>query len=244
MEHSLYHPKKRWIVFTALKAAALCMILGYVFYNKLYACILMSPCGVIMWMEEKRTYILSTKKRIREEFVDFIYYVSTCLEAGYSLEGAFVQGLNQYEAAPGTGVISEGLKRIANGLELNYSLEQMLLEFGEQCEVKEIRDFGELIQLSKRFGGNIISVIKATEENYREKSMVEKEIETLIAAKRLEGKIMLLSPIMIILYMRLVNRSYMDILYYSLPGKIVMTMGVVIILTATLWINKIVRIEV
>lgn len=244
MAPDIYRPDKSWIVLTILKALALCLLLGIIFYDKWYACLLLTPCGIMMWHEEKRKYLYTIKKRIKEDFIDFVYYVSSCLEAGYSLEGAFVQGIRQYEESPGESVILDRLKIIANGMTYTCSLEQQLIDFGKDCGIKEIRDLGEAIALSKRYGGNIIRVIKSAEGEYRDKCLVEKEIATLIAAKRLEGKIMLLSPIMIILYMRFINKAYMEILYYSLPGRLVMTFGVFVIAVSALWINKIVRIEV
>lgn len=73
--------------------------------------------------------------------------------------------------------------------------------------------------------------------------MLETEIDTLVAAKRLEGHIMLAVPFFILVYLRVLNPDYVQPLYTA-GGSIVMTICMVVISVAAVWIEKIVRIEV
>ena len=74
--------------------------------------------------------------------------------------------------------------------------------------------------------------------------MVEEEIETVISAKKLEGKIMLLMPFLIVLYMKLTNKGYMNVIYESTLGNAVMIVSLIIVLAAGMVIDKTVKIEV
>ena len=97
---------------------------------------------------------------------------------------------------------------------------------------------------AKKYGGNINTLINKTKKKLNHKLMVEKEIETMIAAKKLEGHIMLLMPFGIVFYMRVTNGDYIDLLYENTMGVVVVTVALLVVLVCGLLINKITRIEV
>ena len=118
------------------------------------------------------------------------------------------------------------------------------MDLATRSGVDDIKDFAKLISTTKIYGGNMVAVIRQTVTNLSEKYMVEEEIETVISAKKLEGKIMLLMPFLIVLYMKLTNKEYMNVIYESTLGNVLMTTGLIIVLAAGLAIDKIVKIEV
>ena len=120
----------------------------------------------------------------------------------------------------------------------------MLLDLGTRSDVRDILDFARLIVSTKIYGGNIVSIIRQTAGNIAEKHMVEEEINTIIASKKLEGRIMLMMPFLIIIYMKLTNSGYMDIMYRTALGNIVMCISLIFIILSGFLINKIVKIEV
>ena len=90
----------------------------------------------------------------------------------------------------------------------------------------------------------MIKLIKQTAINFSEKHQVEMEIKTMISAKKLEGRIMLIAPLAIVLYMRMTNGEYMRILYETGMGRMVMTICFGIVVVAGMLIEKIINIEV
>lgn len=52
----------------------------------------------------------------------------------------------------------------------------------------------------------------------QESELVELEIQTVLAAKKLEGRIMLFVPFGIVLFLRMTNASYMQVLYTTATG--------------------------
>ena len=87
-------------------------------------------------------------------------------------------------------------------------------------------------------------LIRQTAGNISQKQLVELEIMTTIAAKNLEGKIMLIMPMAIMFYMKLTNQEYIEILYEQLFGRIVMSICMIVLAFMWIWIGKITRIEV
>ena len=123
-------------------------------------------------------------------------------------------------------------------------LEELLLEFGRRSGVPEIMEFAGLVETAKVYGGNIPQLIRQMTDNFAQTEQLEAEIQTVIAAKRLEGRIMLVVPFAILLYFRILNPSYMQVLYHTIAGRCCMTICMLIIAACAGWIDKIVRIEV
>ena len=73
---------------------------------------------------------------------------------------------------------------------------------------------------------------------------VGREIETALAAKRMEQTIMTAMPCGILLYMRLASPGFLDLMYTTALGIAIMTACLGAYAAAVLWSRKIVHIEV
>lgn len=245
MDYRIYKPDKKWIIGEIVKLSVLDSIVGYLFFRNILALVLLLPFGYFIWKKDINEAIKERKKVLSKEFKYMITSLSGNLNAGYSLERSFYK---TYQDLQKSGIayryIIDEVKLIINGLECNNRVEGLLSDFAKRSDVADIKDFSELITVSKIYGGNILSVIRQTVSNLSGKYMVEDEIETIISAKKMEGKIMLVMPFLIIVYMNITNKGYMDVIYYTLPGKIVMAVGFMMIVAAAIAIDKIVDIEV
>ena len=245
MDYRKYKPDKKWIIGEIVKLSVLDSIVGYLFFRNIIALVLLLPFGYFIWKKDINEAIKERKKVLSKEFKDMITSLSGNLNAGYSLERSFYK---TYQDLQKSGIaynyMIDEVRLIINGLECNNRVEGLLSDMARRSDVADIKDFSELITVSKVYGGNILSVIRQTVSNLSGKYMVEDEIETIISAKKMEGKIMLVMPFLIIVYMNITNKGYMDAIYYTLPGKIVMAVGFMLIVAAGIAIDKIVDIEV
>ena len=245
MNYKTYKPDKSWIFKEVIKLVFLDIAVGWLFFRNILSLILIMPFGYFIWKRDIKETIKERKKVLAKEFKDMITFLSGNLNAGYSLERAFYK---TYQDLEKSGIIYryiiDEVKIILHGLECNNRVENLLLDMAKRSDVEDIKDFSDLITVSKVYGGNIVSVIRQTVNNLSCKYMVEDEIETIIAAKKMEGKIMLVMPFLIIIYMNITNKGYMQIIYHTLPGTIVMTIGLFLILISGIAIDKSVNIEV
>ena len=72
--------------------------------------------------------------------------------------------------------------------------------------------------MRKKCGGNLIEITENTIEHLSQAIQTKEEIHTMIAAKQMEKKIMSVMPYFILLYVRISNPGYFDILYESFAG--------------------------
>ena len=77
-----------------------------------------------------------------------------------------------------------------------------------------------------------------------EKVETEKEIQIILASRRMEQKIMNVIPFGILLYISVTSKGFFDVLYHNLPGVIFMTICLFVYLGAVLLSRNIVLIEV
>lgn len=70
------------------------------------------------------------------------------------------------------------------------------------------------------------------------------EIETCLAGKIMEQKVMSMIPLMILAYMRLTSPEFLEVLYGNITGNIFMGICLAVYAIAYLWGKTIVNIEV
>lgn len=173
------------------------------------------------------------------EFREVMTGLSSALNAGYSIENAFLEAKNDLMLLYGDkSVMAKELDAINSKLMLNQPLETILMEFAQYCQVEDINNFAEVFQTAKRTGSNLIEVSRSTADKISSKIEVSREIRTMIAGKRMEGKIMTIIPLAIILYFWVSSPEFLDCLY-TLSARPVMTVLLAIYIAAYKWGERI-----
>ena len=123
-------------------------------------------------------------------------------------------------------------------------VEQLFWNLGQRSGVEEIRNFGDIFLIARRSGGNLGKILGNLAEVLGEKIRVTGEIQVAIAGKKLEQLVMSMVPGVMILYMQVTSRGFLDVLYHNLPGVLVMTGCLGVYLFSFRMGRKIVRIQV
>ena len=129
-------------------------------------------------------------------------------------------------------------------LNLNVTAEAAWKDFAARVALPEVDTFVTVFSLAKRSGGDSILIIKNAVRQLGDKAEVKREIDTVIAAKKMEFQIMSVIPLGIIGYMRLSFPEFMAGLYGNLPGAAFMSICLGAYIAAWRLGCKIVEIEV
>ena len=202
--------------------------------------------AVVAWgiRRERTGKIRSIRQRLAFQFKDTIEAVVSSMQAGYSLENAFLEAEGEIAALRGRkSEMGQELALVRKGLQNRVPLEDMLLSLGERSHVEEIRDFTEIFAIAKRMGGNLKEIIRRTAALTQQRMEVEREIATLLAAKRYEQKVMNLIPFLLFGYLQISSPGFFDLLYHNAIGIAVMTFALAIYLAACLLSEKIMDIR-
>lgn len=238
----MFKTDEKWLAKQILGFCGFSLLLGYILYNSVWGIFAVLPVIPYMFKLNKKKYVDQEKKIFLREFKEAIEHISANLNAGYSLENAVVGAcVEMNKDTSETKYIGKQLEHIVNGVKYSYSVEELFVSLGEECDLDEVKEFGGLLSAAKKYGGNIMLLIKQTRDNITQKSIVELETDTTIASKRLEGQVMLVMPFAIVLYMKLTNSSYIDGLYQGVAGRVVMTVVFFAWFFAKCMIDKIVN---
>lgn len=179
------------------------------------------------------------------QFKDGLQSLSDALSAGYSIENGFREAITDLSLLyPKEADILIEFRHIYRQLGLNKNIEEIVLDFGIRSGSEDILTFAEVLSTAKRTGGDLLKVIRMTSQSIGDKTDIQREIRTVVAAKKLEANIMSTIPVLIILYVWFSMPGFLEPMYTTLVGRIVMTVTLGFYVAAILLLRKIVDINV
>lgn len=129
-------------------------------------------------------------------------------------------------------------------MDMNMPAEEVLQEFAERTGQEDIENFVNVFSAAKKRGGDSIAIIRDAVNIISGKIDTEKEIQTMLASKKLEFDIMCAVPFGIILYMKLTFGEFLSVLYGNIAGAAIMSICICVYMGAYVYGRKIIRIEV
>lgn len=145
---------------------------------------------------------------------------------------------------PENSRIRKEFERMVHQMEMNLTAEQILEEFAERVHLEDAENFVTVFSVAKRTGGDSIAILKDSIRMIGEKLEVEREIQTLLAAKKLEFQVMCVIPLGMVMYMRAAFPEFLSVLYGNAPGIFLMTVCMGIYGFAYQMGKKMIQIEV
>ena len=214
------------------------IVVAVLFFDCVPACVLSVPFIGVIVKKSSRIIAERKKNRMRLEFKELLFSLAANMAAGYSIERAFVPAYRELEGMyQGHSLILGEISLIIKGMEVNQDI-------AARSGVKEIDEFASMVYVSGKSGGNVIKMMKGMAENIDRRMEVEMEVSTTVAAKRFEQNIMTCMPFAMILYMRVCNPGYMDVMYGNIFGVMVMAICLCAIVVSVVWSRRITDIHV
>lgn len=220
-------------------------LVAWLFYRNAYA---MAGAVPLYFPVKKAVKEHFQKKQEREllfQFKELLQMAATALKAGYAMENAFVQAREEFARLYGEKTImAREFSYINHQVCLNVTLESLLDDLAERSGIEEINSFSQVFGFAKRSGGDFQKIFQNTVEKIGQKAEVKREIEVVVAAKRMEMNIMNLMPFGILFYVGVTSPEFLEPLYGNWLGAGVMTVSLGVYGFAMKIAGKIVEIEV
>lgn len=207
--------------------------------------IVLLPVAVLYLREWTDTCCRKKEMEFRSQFRDAMQIMSASLKAGYAVENAIRATEKDLRSLYGKETrIREEFEQMVHKLSMNRPAEQVIQEFSEQVQQEDAEHFSSVFTTAKRMGGDSISILKSTIQVIGDKIEVEREIQTMLAAKRLEFQVMCVIPLGMVLYMRMAFPEFLSVLYGSWVGRILMSVCLGVYAFAYRLGRKMIQIEV
>ena len=200
----------------------------------------------ILYMKDLCEDITSKKEQeFMLQFRDSIQASAAALKTGYSVENAIREAGRDIAPMYGEDTrIRIEYARMTHQLDMNMTAEDVLSGFAERTGQEDVENFVNVFSAAKKSGGDSISVIRNAVKIISEKIDMEKEIQTMLASKKLEFDIMCVVPFVIILYMKLTFGDFLSILDGNRTGAVIMSICICVYMGAYSLGRRIIRIEV
>ena len=152
---------------------------------------------------------------------------------------------NLLEIYPPSAPINAELEQMSRRMKAGgESDREVLFDFAKRSGSEDARNFADVYYTCLTTGGDLVSVVNRTSEVILEKITIRREIETLMAQKKYEAKLLTAVPLLILLYLRFSSPDYLKMLYTTFAGFCVMAMALCALVAAFLWSGKIMDVEV
>lgn len=245
IDYATYKFKKGERIQVILSALAITSGIAYLFYQSMLMVVVFAPFSIVLVRWRKKQLIEKRYEQLEYEFREAILSISNAMSAGYSIENAIIEAQKDLNLLyEGHAYMLQELAYMTHQISLNKTMEEIFQEFAKRIPLEDIENFVDVFVTAKRTGGDIIRIINTTSKNINDKQEIDREIKTLITAKKYESTIMSLVPLGIIVYMWVTSPGYLDLLYHNVVGFVVMSVLLGIYLVAFRLATKIMDIKV
>ncbi|MDQ2085709.1 type II secretion system F family protein [Herbivorax sp. ANBcel31] len=246
IDYDVYVMKPIEKILYTLFAAVILLVIGFIFYQNVILSLLLTPFALFYPRFKKKELIKKRRNHLNLQFKDMLYALSSSLTAGKSPESAFSDVLKDLKVLYPTSdvYIIKEVEYIVRKLNMNETVESALDDLAKRSKIEDIKNFTEVFKTCKRTGGNLVSVIRNSSDVINEKIEIKEDINTTIASKKFEHKILSFVPIIMIVLLTVTTEGYMDPLFNSILGRLVMTVSIIIMAVGYFVSRKIIDIKV
>lgn len=189
------------------------------------------------------------KKRaiMEQQFRDALESIMSSLKSGMSVRVSINRCCSElakmHRYSKEKTMINE-FNKMKNDIEMGKPLEEVLVNFRDSVKMEEVDDFVNSILILKSKGGNLVSVMAKVIEMISDKMTVTREIKVMTAGKKMESKIIGLIPIFVVGIIYLVSPGYMDVMFETLIGQILVVIAILLIIANFIVSRRITNINV
>ncbi|NUT50892.1 MAG: VWA domain-containing protein [Saccharothrix sp.] len=185
--------------------------------------------------------VRTTKRRaaFADQLPDVLQLIASSLRSGFSLAQA-IDAVVRDDTQPTAGEFSRALAATRIGAELEDALERV----AHRMRCDDLAWVVMAIRIQRQVGGNLAEVLMTTVATMRDRAQTRRQVRTLSAEGRLSAYVLIGLPIGIALFLFWVRGEYMRPLYTTPAGIVMLAVGTLLLVLGSLWMRKLVRVEV
>ncbi len=228
-----------WLLLHAGGGFAMLAVFVLLGWNLLVAMVVAGVLGVFL----PRLYLSVRGGRRQRAFEaqlpDALQMTAGSLTAGYSLAQA-LDGLVREGSEPMATEIGRALAESRLGVAVEKTLEGV----SERMGSKDFSWVVMAIRVQREVGGNLGGVLTTVSATMRERAMLRRQVKGLSAEGRLSAYILLALPMLLVAYMFLLRREYLEPLYTTVLGIGLIVVAVILMSVGSLIMSRMVKVEV
>ena len=110
--------------------------------------------------------------------------------------------------------------------------------------MESIQDFATVFEIAQKQGGQMTVTLEKMIQQICDKSDLRLEIQTMIAAKKTEQRIMCIMPFAIMVFVGRSSGGYFTPLYHNIKGNLIMSACLCVYLLGVYWGERLTEVKV
>jgi tight adherence protein B len=194
------------------------------------------PLGVRAYIKRR---LESQRRLFGDQLADNLQVIASAMRAGHSFVGALSVAV---EDAPEPA--KSEFRRVVADERLGVPLESAIGTVVRRMDSRDLEQVVLVATLQRETGGNTAEVIDRVAETIRERSELRGLVRILSAQGRMSRWVVTSLPVGLLLLITAINPGYMDPLWGTTIGRVLLVIGASMVAAGSLVIKRIVTIEV
>ena len=186
-----------------------------------------------------RFLVRRRRKRFAAQLPDALTTLAGSLRAGRSL-GQALEAISRELRDP----MGRELRKVVAEVRLGRTLPEALTDAADRIASDDFRWAVMAMQIQAEVGGNLAELLDQVASTMRERARMRGEVKALTAEGRASALLLVFMVPLLGLAMYVLNSAYMEPLFTTSTGKVLIGVSVVMIGGGYLWMNKLVKIDV
>lgn len=178
-------------------------------------------------------------EKFDDQMVDVAYAFKNSLRAGMSLQQAMQLIVGEFPDPA-----AEEFEKALREMQLGAAIEEALHHLEDRLPNKDLSIMVNSIEILRQSGGNMVETFENLAETLKQRKKVEGKIRALTAQGRIQAIILCVMPFAMALILYFVNREYIQPLFSTLLGWVILSLVLALCSTGWLLIKKLITIEV
>lgn len=181
------------------------------------------------------------KKRVNafaDQLVETLQLMAGTLRAGYGL----IQAVDTVarEAPSPTG---DEFRRLVAEVRLGRDLNEALHALGERVGNEDFVWVIGAIEIQQEVGGDLAEVLDTVASTIRDRNQIKRHVRALSADGRMSATILIPLPFVVGFIIAGVAPDYIAELFTTVPGRVMVILGFILMGMGTYWMSKVVKVE-
>ncbi|MCQ2484058.1 MAG: type II secretion system F family protein [Clostridia bacterium] len=190
------------------------------------------PILYIKIKKEKRTKVFES------QLGDTLIMMCNSLRSGFSFQQAMDSVASDMPAPVGVE-----FARACNEIRYGATLDEALENMTDRVKSPDLMLVVSAVCIQRTTGGNLSEILTTISETIRDRLKIKGEIRSITAQGRTSGMIIGALPVMIAVALMLINPDYMNSFFTTAPGRVMLSVSVVMEIIGFLGIKKVVTIK-
>jgi len=186
-----------------------------------------------------RVALSRRSEKLREQLPDVLTIMASSLRAGHS----FLQSLDTVAKEIAQPAAAE-FQRVVAEIRLGRGAEDAMESMAERVGSADFKWAVLAVNIQREVGGNLAEILDNVADTLRERAMIRRQIRVLTSEGRLSAWVLAVLPVAIALYMFAVNPEYIERLFTTTIGIVMLITAACLLTVGIFWMRKIVDIDV